>query len=75
MKKKVFFVLLIVTTIITSYYLVPQKHEFVDLAIDNVEALAGEEDGDLNCTGKGSVDCHGYKVLYAKTLYSLKLNK
>jgi hypothetical protein len=41
----------------------PQKVCFSEMALANIEALAGGEGiGNGYCFGSGSVDCYGYKV-------------
>lgn len=43
------------------------------LAFENIEALAGGEDGEnVICYGDGSIDCHGHKVEKMITGFSLR---
>lgn len=49
-----------------------QVHELNDLILENVEALANDENTSYRCFGSGSVDCHGYNVKYKIENYNLK---
>lgn len=50
-----------------------EKSLLNDLALKNIDALAGGEGSNENydCIGSGDVDCHGYKVARAYTGLSL----
>lgn len=50
-----------------------EKSLLNNLALKNIEALAGGEGSNENydCIGSGDVDCHGYKVARAYTGLSL----
>ncbi len=43
-----------------------EKENLTDLALDNIEALAQNENTNFLCYGEGDIDCNGIKV---KTRY------
>lgn len=51
---------------IAVFYGVENKETtgFSALVLDNIDALAQEENGeeDVSCYGSGDIDCYGYKV-------------
>lgn len=64
MKKIILKLILATCIVIAGYFLYLQEDNYLnDLAVKNIEALAGNEyEEDYYCYGTGSVDCHGNKV-------------
>lgn len=44
------------------FYAQPEKENLTDLALENVEALAQNENTNYFCSGHGDIDCDGIKV-------------
>ena len=43
------------------FYVQTEKENLTDLALDNIEALAQNENTNLYCFGEGDIDCKGIK--------------
>jgi len=62
MKAKITIILLCICLIFLSYFFYSES-KIKDLAFDNIEALAtDEDDGWIRCIGSGPYDCYGRKV-------------
>lgn len=76
MKKKIIKLGLVSLCLLGGIYFTynSEKSLLNDLALKNIEALAGGEYPTENyrCFGRGDIDCHGYKVERAYTGFSLK---
>lgn len=44
------------------YYASTEKENLTDLALENIEALAQNENTNHLCLGEGDIDCDGLKV-------------
>ena len=76
MKKKTLLKLIFTVSCLLAAYCLLNNRETMalnQLAFQNIEALAnGEDEGNTDCFGRGSVDCRGYHVEDKISGYSLE---
>lgn len=75
MKKKILFIGLVLVAAVASFQLNSKSKNLERLVLENIEALAYGETGNLyRCAGVGSVDCpiNHEEVQYVATGYSLE---